>query len=62
MNFILVEVGNGRDVYQKLMREGIIVRPMDGYGLPGHIRITIGTKQENKKCIRAIEKVLPRGK
>ncbi|OGV58675.1 MAG: histidinol-phosphate transaminase [Lentisphaerae bacterium RIFOXYA12_FULL_48_11] len=62
VNFILVEVGNGRDVYQKLMREGIIVRPMDGYGLPGHIRITIGTKQENKKCIRAIEKVLPRGK
>lgn len=58
VNFILVEVGRGREVFDKLMREGIIVRPMDGYGLPEHVRITVGTKQENKKCITALEKVL----
>jgi len=58
VNFILVEVGNGRSVFDKLMRKGIIVRPMDGYGLPGHVRITIGTKKENKKCIKALKEVL----
>ncbi|MDD4872221.1 MAG: histidinol-phosphate transaminase [Kiritimatiellae bacterium] len=60
VNFILVDVKNGRNVFEKMMREGIIVRPMDGYGLPCHIRITVGTKQENKKCIKALEKVLSR--
>jgi len=61
VNFILVEVGNGRDIFEKLMKEGLIVRPMDGYMLPKHVRITIGTKRENKKCISALEKVLRRG-
>lgn len=58
VNFILVKVGKGREVFDKLMSEGIIVRPMDGYGLPEYVRITIGTKHENKKCITALEKVL----
>lgn len=62
VNFILVEVGNGRAVFEKLMREGIIVRPMDGYGLPGYVRITIGTKRENSKCVHALERVLFRRK
>jgi len=60
VNFILVDVGNGRDVFEKMMHEGVIIRPMDGYGLPRHVRITIGTKQENKKCIKALKKVLSR--
>jgi histidinol-phosphate aminotransferase len=58
VNFILVDVRNGRGVFERMMREGIIVRPMDGYGLPCHVRITIGTRKENKKCIKALEKVL----
>ena len=58
VNFILVKVGKGREVFDKLMVEGIIVRPMDGYGLPDYVRITVGTKQENKKCIISLEKVL----
>lgn len=58
VNFVLVEVGKGRDVFEKMMKEGVIVRPMDGYGLPCHVRITIGTKHENKQCIKALEKVL----
>lgn len=58
VNFILVEVGDGRGVFGKLMQEGVIVRPMDGYGLPKHIRITVGTNKENKKCIKALERVL----
>jgi len=35
------------------------VRPMDGYGLPGHVRITVGTPRENKRCMDALERVLP---
>jgi histidinol-phosphate aminotransferase len=57
-NFILVKVGRGREVFQGLEREGVIVRPMDPYGLPEHIRITIGTRPENRRCLRALERVL----
>ena len=57
-NFILVEVGRGREVFLALEREGVIVRPMDPYGLPDHIRITVGKRQENQRCVRALERVL----
>jgi histidinol-phosphate aminotransferase len=57
-NFILVEVKNGRMVFQALEREGVIVRPMDGYGLPNHVRITVGTPTENRRLIGALKKVL----
>lgn len=59
-NFILVDVGHGRDVFQALMREKVIVRAMDGYGLPEHVRVTVGTAQENEKLVRALEAVLSR--
>lgn len=58
VNFILVKTGRGRDIFNAMQREGIIVRPMDGYGLPDYIRITVGTRQENEHCIRALTKVL----
>jgi histidinol-phosphate aminotransferase len=61
-NFILVETGRGRDTFQALLREGIIVRPMDAYGLPAHVRITVGTGEENKKCVKALKKVLGKAK
>ena len=57
-NFMLVEVGEGRKVFEKLMKKGVIVRPMDVYGLPGYVRITVGTRKENEICIRALESVL----
>jgi histidinol-phosphate aminotransferase len=57
-NFILVEVGKGRDVFVALQKEGVITRPMDGYGLPQYIRITIGKPAENRKCVEAMKKVL----
>ena len=47
-----------RDVFNDMQREGVIVRPMDGYGLPDYIRITVGTRQENEHCIRALSNVL----
>lgn len=57
-NFVLVQVGQGRKVFEALQREGVIVRPMDGYGLPEHVRITVGTPAENRRCLRALKKVL----
>ncbi|MEA2069594.1 MAG: histidinol-phosphate transaminase, partial [Verrucomicrobiota bacterium] len=47
-NFILVKTGNGREVFLELQKRKVIVRPMDPYGLPDHIRITIGTPGQNR--------------
>jgi histidinol-phosphate aminotransferase len=57
-NFILVKIGQGRDKFEQLKKLGIITRPMDGYGLPDHLRITVGTADENQRCINAIKTVL----
>jgi len=57
-NFVLVRVGKGREVFEALMRKGVIVRPMDGYGLPQYVRITVGTQAENERCVSALESVL----
>jgi histidinol-phosphate aminotransferase len=60
-NFILVRVGNGARVYEALLREGVIVRPMSVYGFPEHVRISVGTAVENERCIAALEHVLRGG-
>lgn len=61
-NFILVDVGNGRAVFEALQRLGVIVRPMDGYGLPHHVRVTVGTDAENARLVRALHDVLGTGR
>ncbi len=53
-NFVTVRVGKGADVYKRLLRRGVIVRPIAGYGLPEHLRVTIGTGQENDKFLAAL--------
>jgi len=58
VNFMLVEVGEWRAIFESLMREGVIVRPMDGYGLPQYVRVTVGTAEENECFVRALKKVL----
>ena len=57
-NFILVKTGNGREVFQELQKRKVIVRPMDPYGLPDHIRITIGTPEQNRAILDALKEVL----
>lgn len=57
-NFIMVEVGEAMGVYEALLREGVIVRPVAGYGFPRHLRISIGTPEENDAVIKALYKVL----
>jgi histidinol-phosphate aminotransferase len=57
-NFILVRVGEdegaGVRVNQALLRRGVIARPVDNYGLPQWLRISIGTEEENAACIAAL--------
>ncbi|MDF7800715.1 histidinol-phosphate transaminase [Pontiellaceae bacterium B1224] len=57
-NFILIKTGNGRDVFLELQKRKVIVRPMDPYGLPDHIRITIGTPEQNQIMLDALKDVL----
>ncbi len=57
-NFIFVRVGKGQDVFQGLLSQGVIVRPMGGYQFPEHVRVTVGTMVENRKFISALEKVI----
>jgi histidinol-phosphate aminotransferase len=54
-NFVLVNVGDGDEVFRGLQRRGVIVRPMRGYKMPEWVRVTVGTAEENRKFIRALE-------
>ncbi len=61
-NFICVNIEStgqsGIEIYEKLLHQGVIVRPVDNYGMPNHLRITIGMEQENETFINALESVL----
>jgi histidinol-phosphate aminotransferase len=56
-NFVMVNVGDGPAVFKKLLAKKIIVRPLKGYGLPEWIRISVGTMQQNRKCVEALRKI-----
>ena len=51
-NFILAKAG--ADVYDALLQRGVIVRPMAGFGLTEHVRISIGLPEENERLIKAL--------
>ena len=57
-NFVLVRVGKGHDIFKQLLTQGVIVRPMGGYRFPEHIRVTVGTMEENRRFIEALEKII----
>ncbi len=57
-NFILIRVGNGVAVFEQMQRLGVIARPMAGYKLPEWLRISIGTAEENLRCMGALRKTL----
>jgi histidinol-phosphate aminotransferase len=47
-NFLFADVGDGRDLFERLLREGVIVRPLTGFGAPEAIRVSVGTPEENE--------------
>jgi len=59
-NFVMVNVGDGAAVFKKLLAKKIIVRPIKNYGLPEWLRVTIGTMEQNEKCIAALKDILER--
>ncbi len=59
-NFLAVAVPDAAGTYDALLREGVIVRPVAEYGLPGHLRVSVGLPQENERFLAALERVLAR--
>jgi histidinol-phosphate aminotransferase len=58
-NFVALDLGRPAiDVDQALLREGVITRPIAGYGLPSHLRVTVGLPEENARFLAALRKVL----
>jgi histidinol-phosphate aminotransferase len=57
-NFLLVDVGDAAAVYERLLRQGVIVRPVRGYGLPHHLRVTVGLPAENERFVAALKNAL----
>lgn len=58
-NFITVDVSKpALPIYQALLKEGVIVRPLDNYNMPNHLRMTIGTEKECARLAQALTRVL----
>ncbi len=48
----------GRELFKALLRRGVIIRPLDEYGLPRHVRISIGAPAQNQALIKGLARVL----
>ncbi len=59
-NFVLVRVGDAAAVYERLLRAGVIVRPVANYGLPEWLRVTVGLPAENEAFLGALRAALGR--
>ncbi|HEX8011620.1 MAG TPA: histidinol-phosphate transaminase [Casimicrobiaceae bacterium] len=59
-NFLLVHVGDGARIYERLLERGVIVRPVANYGLPQHVRVTVGLPEENRRFLAALASALER--
>ena len=62
-NFIMVPLRDEHEVntiYQKLLTEGVIIRPLKAFGLPNCLRITVGTEEENAVLIENLQNIMAR--
>ena len=57
-NFLCVEVGDAARLYEALLRQGVIVRPLKPYGMTAHLRITVGRPEENARLMRALTDIM----
>jgi histidinol-phosphate aminotransferase len=58
-NFVAVDTrGPAAEFYERLLRKGVIVRPIANYGMPNHLRVTVGLPEENARFLDALEQVL----
>jgi histidinol-phosphate aminotransferase len=59
-NFLLVHIGDAGAAYESLLRQGVIVRPVANYGLPEHLRVSVGLPEENTRFLEALRVALGR--
>ncbi len=57
-NFVSFRVADAAGVFQRLLKAGVIVRPIASYGMPQHLRVTIGLESENSRFLESLEKIL----
>jgi histidinol-phosphate aminotransferase len=57
-NFVSFRVKDAAGVFQKLLKTGVIVRPIASYGMPQHLRVTIGLESENRRFLESLGKIL----
>ncbi|EIJ42340.1 histidinol-phosphate aminotransferase [Beggiatoa alba B18LD] len=58
-NFITFDLGKpALPIYEALLHQGVIVRPIGSYGMPNHLRVTVGLPEENERFIQALKKIL----
>jgi histidinol-phosphate aminotransferase len=57
-NFITFKAGDAAGVNQRMLKQGVIVRPLANYAMPEHLRVTIGRESENQRFLEALEKAL----
>ena len=57
-NFVTVRVGDAARVYNALLADGVIVRPLAGYGMPEHLRVTVGLPEHNARFLAALARAL----
>ena len=58
-NFIAVDTGgSAAEYYERLLKQGVIVRPIANYGMPNHLRVTVGLPEENARFLDILEQVL----
>jgi histidinol-phosphate aminotransferase len=58
-NFVLARTG--ADLPGRLMREGVIIRPLAGFGMPDHARISVGLPEENERLVKALRRLRESG-
>jgi histidinol-phosphate aminotransferase len=61
-NFLTVRVGDAARVYGHLLAQGVIVRPIANYGLPEHLRVTVGLPEHNERLLAALERAMANAK
>ena len=57
-NFVSFQVDKAAEVYQGLLRAGVIVRPIGGYGMPNHLRVSIGLESENARFLESLKQAI----
>ena len=60
-NFITFKIDDAAGVYRALLKSGVIVRPIAGYGMPDWLRVTIGTRAQNERFVAALDRVTSKG-